>query len=261
MLRGGARRVFQRRACRKQTSLIAGTIFRGTKLALRVWYLAIYLISQVKSRLSALALKRYLGVGYPTAWLIHHKFMQAMLEREECYRLSSEVQVDDAYLGGELSGGTAGRGSQNKVPFLATVSVDADGHPVHANLTPVAGFTRKALPARAGDSLAPGRVVVPDGLACFAGVVDADCKHHPVVVGKHRLSELPDFLWVNTVLGNVKTSLAGAYHAFDFGKYAKARLEGVGSLVCDHASSNRRQWRVFSRNASSPSVRMRIQPA
>jgi transposase-like protein len=173
VLRVGARKVFQCGACRKQTSLIAGTVFQGTKLPLRVWYLAIYLVSQAKTGLSALALKRYLGVSYPTAWLIHHKLMQAMLEREACYLLGGEVQVDDAYLGGELSGGTAGRGSQNKVPFLAAVSVDAEGHPVHAKLTPVAGFTRKAVAAWASDSLAPGSVVVSDGLACLARVAAA----------------------------------------------------------------------------------------
>ena len=46
-----------------------------------MWYCAIYLISQAKPGLSALALKRYKGVSYPTTWLIHHKLMQAMLER------------------------------------------------------------------------------------------------------------------------------------------------------------------------------------
>ena len=185
-----------------------------------------------------------------------------MLEREACRLLGGESrQVDDAYLGGKRSGGTAGRGWQNKVPFLTAVSVDAGGHPFHAKLTPVTGFTRKAVVAWAGHSLAPGSVVVSDGLACFSGVVDAGCDHDPMVVGKRKPREWPDFRWVNTVLGNVKTSLAGADHAFDFGNYAEARLEGVGSLVCDHASSNRSQWRVFSRNALSPSVRMRVQPA
>jgi transposase-like protein len=227
VLRVGARKVFQCAACRKQTSLIAGTVFQGTKLALTVWYLAIYFISQAKTGLSALALKRRLGVSYPTAWLIHHKLMQAMVEREERYLLGGEIQVDDAYLGGELSGGTAGRGSQIKVPFLAAVSVDANGHPVHAKLTPVSGFTRKAVAAWAGAHLAPGSVVVSDGLSCFHGVGDAGCVHQPVVVGNRKPRDLPDFHWVNTVLGNVKTGLAGAYHAFAFGKYAERYLGAI----------------------------------
>jgi hypothetical protein len=224
VLRVGARKVFQCGVCRKQTSLIAGTVFQGTKLALTVWFLAISFISQAKTGLSALALKRLLGVSYPTAWLIHHKLMQAMVEREERYLLGGEVQVDDAYLGGELSGGTAGRGSENKVPFLAAVSVDADGHPVHAKLSPLSGFTRQAVAAWARAHLVPGSVVVSDGLSCFAGVCDADCEHQPVVVGKRKPRELPDFLRVNPVLGNVKTGLAGAYHAFDFGQYAERYL-------------------------------------
>lgn len=97
-------------------SLIAGTVLQGTKLALTVWFRAIYLIRQAKTGLSALALKRQLGVSYPTAWLIHHKLMQAMVAREDRYVLDGQVQVDDAYVGGERSGGKVGRGSENKVP-------------------------------------------------------------------------------------------------------------------------------------------------
>jgi len=78
VLRGGSCKVFQCNACRHQTSLIAGTVFQGTKLPLTVWFLAIYLISQAKTGLSALALKRHLGASYPAAWLIHQKLMRAM---------------------------------------------------------------------------------------------------------------------------------------------------------------------------------------
>lgn len=113
VLRGSARKTFQCNACHHQTSLIAGTLFEATKLGLTVWFLAIYLIGEAKAGLSALALKRDLGVSYPTAWLIHHKLMQAMVEREAATVLCGTVQVDDAYLGGELSGGTVGRGLQN----------------------------------------------------------------------------------------------------------------------------------------------------
>ena len=98
---------------------------------------------------------------------------------------------------------------------------------VHAKLTPVSGFTRKAVAAWASAHLAPGSVVVSDGLSCFNGVGDAGCVHQPVVVGNRKPRDLPDFLWVNTVLGNVKTSLAGAYHAFEFGKYAERYLGAI----------------------------------
>jgi len=81
-------KVFQCNACRHQTSLIADTFFQATTRPLTTWFLAIYLISQAKTGLSALALKRQLGVSYPTGWLVHHKLMQAMTEREARYTLS-----------------------------------------------------------------------------------------------------------------------------------------------------------------------------
>jgi len=213
------RKTFQCNSCGVQTSLIAGTLFQSTHLMLTTWFLAIYLISEAKTGLSSLALKRQLGVSYPTAWLIHHKLMQAMFERNAKYKLNGKVQVDDVYLGGELSGGKVGRGSENKVPFVAAVSIDTQGHPMYVNMTPVPGFTRQAISEWAKSALNPGCQVVSDGLSCFAGVTDADCQHTPIVVGKQKPKELPDFSWINTMIGNLKTSLVGAYHAFKFAKY------------------------------------------
>jgi transcription elongation factor Elf1 len=48
VLRIGARKIFQCGACRKRTSLIAGTVIQATKLVLTVWFLAIY--SSVRPR-------------------------------------------------------------------------------------------------------------------------------------------------------------------------------------------------------------------
>jgi transposase-like protein len=224
IVRGGGRRLFQCNACHRQTSLIAGTVFQGTKLGLKIWFLALYLISQAKTGLSALALKRHLGVSYPTAWLVHHKLMQAMAEREGRYVLDGQVQVDDAYLGGERSGGKAGRGSENKIPFVAAVSLSDDGHPLRVKLTPVPGFSLSAIADWARCHLTPGSTVLSDGLACFGAVAAAGCVHRPTVVAGRKPKELPEFKWINTVLGNLKTSLSGSYHAFAFRKYASRYL-------------------------------------
>ncbi len=224
VLRDGVRKVFQCNACRHQASLIAGTVFQGTKLPLTTWFLAIYLISQAKTGLSALALKRQLGVSYPTAWLIHHKLMQVMADREERYLLEGKVQVDDAYLGGERTGGKVGRGSENKVAFVAAVSLNEEDHPLRVRLTPVPGFTLKAVAAWAKDHLAPGSAVFSDGLACFGAVTEAGCSHQPTVIAGRKPKEVPEFKWINTVFGNLKTSLSGCYHAFDFRKYATRYL-------------------------------------
>ncbi|MFZ4791844.1 MAG: IS1595 family transposase [Candidatus Competibacteraceae bacterium] len=224
VLRKRGRKTFQCQNCRAQTSLIAGTLFQGTHLALTVWFLAIYLISQAKTGLSALALKRHLGVSYPTAWLIQHKLMQTMTERDAQYTLCGEVLVDDAYLGGEQVGGKAGRGSENKVPFVAAVSLTPEGHPLYTKMIPVPGFTCAALTDWAKAALAPGSLVRSDGLACFTGVTAAGCSHQALIIGLRKPDEVPEFRWVNTLLGNLKTSLSGAYHAFDFAKYGTRYL-------------------------------------
>ena len=224
VFRLGAHNMYQCSACRHQTSLIAGTLFHKTKLPLTTWFLAIYLISQAKTGISALALKRHLGVSYHTAWLVHHKLMTAMSEREDRYLLSGQVQIDDAYLGGERTGGKSGRGSENKVPFLAAVSLNERGHPMRIKLSTIKGFTLNAVSDWAQTNLMPDSYVFSDGLACFSAVTDANCHHHVVVAGGRKPADLPDFLWVNTVLGNLKTSLSGAHHAFKFSKYASRYL-------------------------------------
>jgi hypothetical protein len=123
----GARKPFQCIGCRHQASVTAGTMMEHSKLPLTTWFLAIHLISQVKTGISALALKRDLGLSYPTAWLLHQKISRAMAGQEAAYLLDGTVQLDDAYLGGERSGGKAGRGSEKKVPFVAALSLDAAG--------------------------------------------------------------------------------------------------------------------------------------
>lgn len=224
LLKGGKHKTFQCKCCRLQTSLIAGTLFQSTHLALNIWFLAIYLVSQAKTGLSALDLKRQLGVSYPTAWLIQQKLMQTMVERDAQYKLSGNVQIDDAYLGGELAGGKAGRGSENKVPFVAAISLSAEGRPLYIKMAPVPSFTRKAIVAWANSDLSPGCVVTSDGLGCFAGVIDVGCQHQAIIAGGRKPKDLPEFNWINTVLGNLKTSLGGAYHAFDFAKYGTRYL-------------------------------------
>ena len=221
----GARKLYQCGGCRHQTSLTAGTLMEHTKLPLTTWFLAIHLISQAKTGISALALKRDLGVSYPTAWLLHHKINNAMSEQEAARLLEGAVQLDDAYLGGERSGGKVGRGSENKAPFVAAVSVNDTGQPVHLKLNMISGFTSEAIAKWAKASLMPKTVVSSDGLWCFAAVADAGCIHVPTVVGALKPRDLPVFKWVNTVLGNLKTMMSGAFKALKFRKYAQSYLD------------------------------------
>jgi transposase-like protein len=207
------RPVYQCHKCHHQTSLTAGTIFHGTKLPLKKWFLAIYLLTQRKKSTSALQLSREIGVNYNTAWTIKHKLMQVMMERERGKTLSGRIEMDDAYLGGEKAG-KRGRGSPNKVPFVAAVETTQDGRPMKIQLRRVRGFRQREIARYAQASLMAGSHVFSDGLACFVGVTESGCEHSPIVTGGGRQSAQHScFKWVNTMLGNVKNSLLGTFHA------------------------------------------------
>ena len=220
----GARKLFQCIGCRHQASVTAGTMMEHSKLPLTTWFLAIHLISQAKTGVSALALKRDLGVSYPTAWLLHQKINRAMADQEATHQLAGAIQLDDAYLGGERSGGKSGRGSENKVPFVAALSLDEAGGPARLKLDLLSGFTAQAIGKWAQARLKPGCVVLSDGLGCFAAVNEAGCVHLPRVVGTLKPRDLPEFKWINTVLGNLKTTLSGAFHALQYRKYGQTYL-------------------------------------
>ena len=213
--------------CRHQCSLISGTIFESSKLPLSRWFLAMHLLTQSKNNVSALELKRHLGVCYKSAWLIKHKLMEVMRGREDSRQLDGRVEIDDAYLGGERSGGKSGRGSENKVPFIAAVQTTPDGQPQFACLAQQP-FTTEEVAAFAAKSLAPSAMVVSDGLWCFRGVKLIGADHEPIVTGGGKASaRMPQFKAVNILLSNLKTALSGTYHAFDFAKYAHRYLAEV----------------------------------
>lgn len=224
----GQVKTFQCNRCHTQTTLTGGSIFHSTKLPLVQWFQAMYFLTQTKNSVSALELKRLIGVCYKTAWRVKHKLMQVMVEQEQDTVLFGRVEVDDAYLGGENPGGKAGRGSENKTPFIAAVETNVKGHPLRAVFTKVSNFSREEVAEWAKRSLSATATVVSDGLACFRAVTEAGCSHDPTVVGKNRKStDIACFNWVNTILGNLKTSISGTYHAFDFEKYGTRYLAEV----------------------------------
>ena len=53
----------------------------------------------------------------------------------------------------------------------------------------------------------------------------AQATHERYVTGGGRQgAQTPQLRWVNTLLGNLKTSMAGTYHSFDHARYAQRYL-------------------------------------
>lgn len=258
--RNSGRMYFQCRACRYQCSMTAGTIFESSKQPLPSWFLAMHLITQSKNNVSALELKRHLGVSYPTAWLMKHKIMEVMHQRESSRRLTGRIEIDDAYLGGERTGGKPGRGSENKVSFVAAVQTTESGQPVLACLSKRA-FTKESILDFAHHSLAAPATLVSDGLGCFKAVQGTGIVHEPHITGGGAASvRNPKFLAVNTLLGNLKTAFSGTYHAFGFAKYSHRYLAQVQYLFnrrYDLRSLLTRLARVASCTSPCPLSRIR----
>src|SRR3954466_3231942 len=140
------RKVSRCNHCKEQLSLTAGAVFQDTKLPLVTWFAAIYHLTQAKNGISSIELARRLGVRQPTAWLVKHKLMRAMAVREAAKpKLAGRVEMDDAYLGGERSGGKRGRGAAGKTPFVAAVETTAERKPRRLRLTVVEGFREREV--------------------------------------------------------------------------------------------------------------------
>ena len=213
--------------CQHQCSVTSGTVFEATKLPLTLWFMALQLLTQSKNNVSALELKRQLGVCYRTAWLVKHKLLEAMRLAESDRQLSGRVEIDDAYLGGERSGGKAGRGSENKVPFVAAVQTTEDGRP-HLACLSSRPFTKAALEDFIATSMALPLTLVSDGLGCFKVAAGMGAVHDREITGGGKASVLNEkFHAVNTLIGNVKTALTGTYHAIKFAKYGYRYLAEV----------------------------------
>ena len=140
--------------------------------------------------------------------------LPSMANREEQKpKLEGRVEIDDAYLGGERSGGKRGRGAAGKTPIVAAVETTAERKPRRLKLTVVKGFRKKEIAKLATRDLAPGSNVVSDGLSCWPAVAKAGCCPFPMVTGSGKpAAKWAPFRWVNTVLGNIKTAIAGTYH-------------------------------------------------
>jgi transposase-like protein len=209
-----ARTLFQCCTCRFQSSLISGTIFESTKLPLTTWFLAIYLITQSKDGISSLSLSRCLGISANASLRMKHKLQQVMKEADDAHPLNTMIQIDDAYWGGKKHDGVRGRGATGKTPFIAAVSTNLQGHPLFMRLSRIASFSSCEIKRWASKHIHHHSLVLSDGLRGFNGIAAAGISYKAITTGGgYESMSIPAFTWVNIMLGNVKRSLHGTYHA------------------------------------------------
>lgn len=194
-------------ACRYQFSVTSGTIFHDTHLPLMKWFMAIYLVTESKKGISALQMKRTLGVAYQTAWYLCHRIRAAMRDIN-CELLRGIVEVDETYVGGKVRGmGHGYKGNKS----IAIGAVQRKGK---IRLQVIRHASKEVLHRFIAENTAPDvEAIYTDELPAYLGIADEDTRHESVCHSKEE--------WVRgdvhtngieSVWSLLKRSIIGAYH-------------------------------------------------
>jgi transposase-like protein len=89
------------KAKRDQFSVTIGTVFEGSHIPLKKWVMAFHLMCSSKKGISALQLKRNLGLSYKSAWHMAHRVRLAMKEEPLSSMLAGTVEADETFVGGK----------------------------------------------------------------------------------------------------------------------------------------------------------------
>lgn len=218
-------RVLKCHSCLYETSLTAGTVMHRSKTSLHAWFWAAYMIATQTPGVSALEVKKRLGIArYETAFQLLHK-LRAVMVRPNRDKIGEEwpLEMDITYVGGKHKSGT--QGLTDKAPVI--IAVEIRRNEIRAPRTGkilqrgLAGRIRmQKLPNKRAESvdkfaqecLAPGATIVTDDGAEFADLRTLGFKHRPVVMRGDRKKMDRHLPMVSTVTANVKTWIDGTFH-------------------------------------------------
>ena len=163
------------KSCERHVSVTAGTLFADTHKPLRLWFEAMWHVTNQKYGASALGMQRILGFGsYRTAWNWLHKLRRAMV-RPGRDRLGGTVEVDEIFIGGERSG-KRGRGAAGKsLVLIAAQKADKGiGRIRLARVVSASGEHLEPVVAQAVDS---SSTVCTDGWGGYNGLKELGYAH------------------------------------------------------------------------------------
>ena len=189
-------------ACKRKTSVIAGTMFEGTRKPLRLWFQAMWYVTSQKFGGSALGLQHVLGLGsYRTAWTWLHK-MRAAMVRPGRDRLSGIVEIDETFVGGVDTGGKRGRGAARKSIVVIAVEIFEPKGFGRVRMKSIPDASGGSLLPFVSESVEPGSIVHTDSWLGYNGLSKMGYKHkrtnlsdsgdpaHVVMPGVHRIASL-----------------------------------------------------------------------
>lgn len=181
-----ARRLWKCGACRRQFSVLTGTVMHGTKIPIRTWILVIFEMASNKNGIAAREIERRYNLTPKSAWFLLHRIREAMKD-DGLTVFSGVVVADETFIGGafknkhksqqrEYSAGRAG-GPYDKTPVLSLV--DTGTGQVRSRVVPrVDGSNlRKAIAEQAD---LPNTILHTDKSASYRIVAREVAAHHAV---------------------------------------------------------------------------------
>ena len=230
------RKIYKCYECSHECSVTAGTIFHKSRLPLRKWFWAIFLIATSKKGVSMLYLQRQLSIkSYRAAWLMGHKIRRAMIQRDDMYQLSGTVETDEIHIGAKQTFKNRREFGPNKTPFLIAVQEWKSGSPRFVSFQELESiFEEHVLPA-IENKITKGSTLKTDGAGRYIKSVEAGYTVEQVIAQKNPELAHEHLKWVNTLTSNLKRFLISTYHGVG-PRYRKAYLAEFAYRF------NRRYW-------------------
>jgi transposase-like protein len=202
--------------CRKIFSVRVGTIFEESKITLRKWFIAIYLITSHKKGISSVQLGKDVGVGQKCAWFMLHRIRHSFKLNKGTEKLTGTIEADETFMGGaegnkhknKRTENTQGRSVAKK---SAVAGVISRGGEIRANVVPdTSGYHLRSYVV---NNVAFGSSLMTDEWLGYKGL--AQLFHHHIV--KHNEGEyVKDGCHTNSLEGFwslLKRGVDGIYHS------------------------------------------------
>ena len=204
------------KGCQRKFSVTVGTIFENTKISLRKWFMAMYLISSHKKGVSSCQLARDIQVTQKTAWFILHKVRGLYGQSDETV-LSGTVEMDEMYLGGretnkhesKKTAKTQGRSTKTKTPIFGMV--ERDGNVVAMKVENTQGSTLMPI---VNQFVKEGTTTYTDELSAYNKLTANGYNHFLVNHGKREFVRAND-IHTNSIegfWGHFKRVIFSTYH-------------------------------------------------
>jgi len=248
--------------CKKPFNVKTCTIFERSKIELKKWFFAFYLIVTARKGVSSVQISKELGITQKSAWFMCHRIREAMKNRKSDCVFKGIVECDETYIGGKERNKhwgkrlVSGRGPVGKTPLFGMVERSGRVKSIVVNDT--GKITLQGIIRR---NVEPNTVICTDEWKSYTGL-KADYTHLTV---NHKNGQYANGLACTNTIESVwavfKRGYCGIFHCispkhlqryadeFDFrhneGNVKFPTMDRIGSLVAG-CWGVRLTWRVLT---------------